>query len=50
MLSYTFTPDWWSGSWATVGGGFRKSTNFRNVEGEDKDWDGIMQASLMVSW
>jgi hypothetical protein len=50
MLSYTFTPDWWSGSWATVGGGFRKSTNFRNAEGEDKDWDGIMQASLMVSW
>lgn len=50
MLSYTFSPEWWSGSWATVGGGFRKVTNLRNVEGENLDWDGIMQASFLVSW
>lgn len=50
MLSYSFYPEWWAGSVATVGGGFRKVTNHDNVEGDDRDWDGIMRTYLMVSW
>jgi hypothetical protein len=50
MLSHSFYPEWWAGSSATVGGGFQKATNHRNVEDDDIDWDGIMQAYLMVSW
>lgn len=50
MLGYTFYPEWWSGSWVAIGGGLHKVTNIDNRDGEDKDWEGIMKASLMVSW
>jgi hypothetical protein len=50
MLSYSFYPQWWAGSSASVGGGFRKITNHHNTGGDDLDWEGVMRAYLTVSW
>lgn len=50
MLSYSYCPDWWHDSWLTVGGGLYKVGNVHHLDGRDKDWDGIMEASLMTSW
>jgi len=50
MAQYTFYPEKWSGSWASLGGGLRKVGNADNREGNDKDWDGIMKASVALQW
>ena len=50
MAQYTFYPEKWSGSWASLGGGLRKVGNADNREGDDKDWAGIMKASIALQW
>jgi hypothetical protein len=50
MASYTFYPERWSGSWASLGGGLRKVNNVDNRKGVTKDWDGMMQVSVAFKW
>jgi hypothetical protein len=50
MAQYTFYPEKWSGSWVSLGGGLRKVGNADNREGNDRDWDGIMKASVALEW
>jgi hypothetical protein len=50
MLGYTYYPEFLHGSRLGVGGGLYRATNEHNVEGHDRGWEGIMQASALVSW
>jgi len=50
MLGCRWYPAQLAGSEISVGGGLRKVSNAGHVEGEDRNWAGILAASVSASW